>query len=97
MILVKAKDETRMNLATAKVSWELDQAYTVTVTVDRNKIVGFVGGRRIIEAEEGEYTGGGVRLLKGVWRWISSRFPLYERDEAIIIPISSIYQNVDPD
>jgi ADP-ribosylglycohydrolase len=60
LMLVKAKDEHRTKLATAKFAWELDQVYSVAVTVDENKIVGFVGGRKVIEAEEGEYTGGGV-------------------------------------
>jgi hypothetical protein len=59
-MLVKAKDEHRTKLATAKFAWELDQEYTVAVTVDGNKLVGFVGGQKVIEAEEGEYTGGGV-------------------------------------
>jgi hypothetical protein len=59
-MLVKAKDEHRTKLVTVKFAWELDQVYTVAVSVDGNKIVGFVGGRKVIEAEDGEYTGGGV-------------------------------------
>lgn len=61
--LVKAKDEERMELASAAFEWELDATYIVAVRVYGGKITGFIGGKEVLETEDEEYTGGGIGAI----------------------------------
>ncbi|KUJ23729.1 ADP-ribosylglycohydrolase [Mollisia scopiformis] len=58
--LVKARDESRIELTNASYEWELDTAYHVTVRVEGSKIVGSIAGKKVLEADDSEYTGGGI-------------------------------------
>jgi ADP-ribosylglycohydrolase len=60
MALVKAKDESRMELASASYDWELDEVYNVAVRVEGSEITGFIAGKKVLEANDGDYTGGGI-------------------------------------
>jgi hypothetical protein len=61
--LVKAKDETRTELATIDYPWALDEGYSVALSVDGGKIKGFIAGKKVIEAQDNEYTGGGIGAI----------------------------------
>jgi ADP-ribosylglycohydrolase len=61
--LVKARDEERLELASAGFEWELDVPYCVTVRVEGNQITASVGGKRIIEAVDDEYASGGIGAI----------------------------------
>ena len=58
--LVKAKDVDRRRLASCDCKWDLDIAYRVEVQVEGNRISGFVDGKKVLEAEDVEYAGGGM-------------------------------------
>ena len=58
--LVKAKDELRTELASKSFEWKLDEAYAVAVHAEGDDIIGFIGGDKVIEAHEDEYSGGGI-------------------------------------
>jgi hypothetical protein len=58
--LVKARDELRTELASESFEWRLDEAYTVAVHVEGNKITGFIAGETVVESYDDEYVGGGI-------------------------------------
>ncbi|OBT39610.1 hypothetical protein VE00_10742 [Pseudogymnoascus sp. WSF 3629] len=61
VVLVKAKDESRMELASASYEWELDEPCNVAVCVRGRKITGIIAGHKILgAAQDSEYTGGGI-------------------------------------
>ena len=57
--LVKAKDDMRTELACAGHDWELDKAYNVAVRVEGGNITGYIAGKKVLDAQDSEYTGGG--------------------------------------
>jgi hypothetical protein len=63
VVLVKARDELRTEVARADFEWELDEARNVAVQVEGDKIVGFAGGKKVLEARDGEYRGGGIGVV----------------------------------
>ena len=58
--LLKAKDKSRTELARVSHVWALDEAYDVKLCIEGSKIAGFINGEKVLEAEDGEYTGGGI-------------------------------------
>lgn len=61
--LIKAKDEDRTVLASADYAWETDVSYKVSVVVEGEKISGFINDKKIAEASDGEYVGGGIGAI----------------------------------
>lgn len=61
--LVKARDESRIELASVGYEREVDFAYTIAVYVKESKITGCVAGKKVLEAEDGEYTGGSIGAI----------------------------------
>lgn len=61
--LIKARDEKRMELASAAFDWKFDMTYGVALAVEGQAIKGSVGGGPTIEAAENEYAGGGIGLV----------------------------------
>jgi hypothetical protein len=61
--LVKAKDESRTELASGKFDWKLDVPYTITITVEGDKITGLIAGEKVVEVQDGDYTGGGIGAI----------------------------------
>lgn len=63
MDLVKAKDESRTVLASVSYEWESNTAYSVSVCVEGESISGFIAEKKILEASDGEYAGGGIGAI----------------------------------
>ncbi len=61
--LIKARDEDRIELASAPFDWKLDAMYSVSVTVQGNIINGFITGGPSLEATDETYAAGGVGLV----------------------------------
>ncbi|KAN0095006.1 ADP-ribosylglycohydrolase [Hyaloscypha variabilis] len=61
--LVMAKDETRTELTCVSYEWKLDESYSVTVCAEGDNITGFIAGKKVAEAQEGEWTGGGIGVV----------------------------------
>ena len=60
VVLVKARDEERVELASARFEWDLDVPQRIVVLVKGSKITALVADEQIIEAEDEEYAGGGI-------------------------------------
>ena len=50
-------------LARCDFIWLLDRAYTVRIEATGTRIVAFVDGTRILEAEEPNFSGGGIGII----------------------------------
>ena len=64
-VLVKARDEQRVELASVDFDWKLDDAYEVTVVVQGARIQGAIGGKTVEATDSGEkaFSGGGVGFV----------------------------------
>ena len=60
---MKVKDELWTELASASLEWKLDEAYDITVNVEGSKIEGLIWGKMILEAQDNEYSDGGVGVM----------------------------------
>ncbi|KAJ5570170.1 uncharacterized protein N7459_009600 [Penicillium hispanicum] len=60
--LVKARDEKRIELASAPFQWEYDAKYQLRLTVHGDKIKGQVGGMDLVALDK-DYGGGAVGLV----------------------------------
>jgi ADP-ribosylglycohydrolase len=58
--LIKAKDDMRTELASASYDWELDKVYKLAVCVEGRNISGFIAGKKVLDAQDSEYAGGGI-------------------------------------
>lgn len=63
VVLIKALDDRRIELASSEFDWRLDEPYEVAVTVQGKAIKGMIGGGPILEAEDDQYFGGGIGLV----------------------------------
>ena len=63
VMLVKARDEERVELASVDFEWGLDVAYRVEVSIKGSKISGLLEGKKILEGEDDEYDGGGAGAI----------------------------------
>jgi ADP-ribosylglycohydrolase len=61
--LIKARDTSRTELATASYQWELDEGYNVTVSVEGRNITVVLSGEKVLEAQDSDYSGGGIGAL----------------------------------
>lgn len=62
--LVKALDEKRLVLSSAKFRWELDREYELAIQATGARIVGSIGGTNVkLAAEDDQYGGGGVGMV----------------------------------
>jgi hypothetical protein len=55
-----ARDESRVILASVDLSWELDEELTVSVCVEKNNILGYIGSKKVLGAQDAEYSSGGI-------------------------------------
>lgn len=60
--LIKAKDENRMELASAYFDWFRDQKYEVSVSVEKDTITASVGSIQLT-ATDAEFANGGIALI----------------------------------
>jgi ADP-ribosylglycohydrolase len=63
VVLVKALDNQRIELASAAFNWKLDMLYEVTLSVEGKVIKGRIGGGPVLEAADDQYLGGGIGLV----------------------------------
>ncbi|RMZ79929.1 hypothetical protein DV738_g3051, partial [Chaetothyriales sp. CBS 135597] len=61
--LVKVKDDTRTELASAKYEWELDEVHPVTLVAEGARITAIIAGDQVLEAEDHEYASGGFGII----------------------------------
>lgn len=62
LVLIKAKDEQRVKLASKPFCWKLDTKYEVRIRASGNSFTACVAGV-VLEATDGEHQGGGVGLI----------------------------------
>ncbi|CAH0020062.1 unnamed protein product [Clonostachys rhizophaga] len=61
--VVKARDESRTELACVEYPWDLDTTYSVQVRAQGATITAFVNGTQVVAANDDEYEGGGIGAI----------------------------------
>ncbi|KAJ2965767.1 hypothetical protein NQ176_g10459 [Zarea fungicola] len=61
--LIKARDEARIEIASADFDWEFDVGYQVSVEVRGSRLTASVTGGPVVEATDGAYVDGGIGLV----------------------------------
>lgn len=61
--IFKALEDQQTVLAEAPFDWQRWQEYELSLEVQGNHLRGWVGGKLLLEAEDGDLTGGGVALV----------------------------------